>query len=727
MSANESANETSRPAPKDMVNAVLALSPQQRTAFSEAVRNALLAAENTDGMDVSTTATAAKSSGLTYYKSIHSIQYKGREIGLIKKEGSQYSLRAVTPHQNGPPSPPAGQASPAVTAPHQNEPPTLPPADPASPATNLTDAWAIALEAGNKKVHLEGLKRALSTRTQQLWWEELLINAVNECNQEFLFTSGGLPVGLPEGMGEMFFQQTVYSAFSRLLVSFANPLQDRYAADQDVSSSSSAMLRRGSGNAVPCQITMQPDSTLTLRPKRDGLAMLEIKAKEIGSCFDQNYRRDYDKCVLMTASTALMLLNCGMDVDKIVLPFIIGTGATATLFVMCIDSGGNPVVKFVPIFAGPMHVDISMLAEARSKMFVALAFFISRLRRSLTVELFQQISKNYSIAVTGYTRAFTKRKTDEKPNEPSPKSSRTDDVPAPENTSGAAGNMESMAEQAASCEGLFTSIEYPGVRILKFDESSCDLQYQERSPFYFRGVHAASGLSAFLKVWREEDAPIQSITSELRNLKSALDAGVPVASPILQEVLKSQVGGTMFYILATQFVDEDVMRPGDVLPYARSLVSAVDSLNSKAGILHCDVKPANTRWIQATETVKLIDFGHAQLEANAKHYRSTEGYEAPELLVKQPHSRKTDAYAVGMSLHEVLDIGGAGPTHDLVKGVAERLVVDNPSKRWTLKEALAALGEPEEARFIIHPLSGAVGPPKKTARTTVEIPMDITV
>ena len=90
--------------------------------------------------------------------------------------------------------------------------------------------------------------------------------------------------------------------------------------------------------------------------------------------------------------------------------------------------------------------------------------------------------------------------------------------------------------------------------------------------------------------------------------------------------------------------------------------------------------------------------------------------------MNQPHSRKTDAYAVGMSLYEVLNIAVAGPTHDLVNGVAKRLVVHNPSERWTLKEALAALGEPE-----VRPHSGAVGPPKKTVRTTVKIPMDVAV
>ena len=205
MSANESAtsneSETSRllVAQEDVVRAVLAMTPQQRSALNVAVRDALLAEkENNDGWDVSqsttATAAAAKSSGLIYNKSIHSIQYKGREIGIIKKEGSQFSRRPVAPHQNGPLTLKVPPASPTVTSasPHQNQnaPPTLSPADPAAageaaaPATNLTDAWAMAIQAGDKKVNLEGLKRALgdTTRTQQqlAWEEQLLIYAVNE-------------------------------------------------------------------------------------------------------------------------------------------------------------------------------------------------------------------------------------------------------------------------------------------------------------------------------------------------------------------------------------------------------------------------------------------------------------------------------------------------------------------------------------------------------------------
>jgi serine/threonine protein kinase len=175
----------------------------------------------------------------------------------------------------------------------------------------------------------------------------------------------------------------------------------------------------------------------------------------------------------------------------------------------------------------------------------------------------------------------------------------------------------------------------------------------------------------------------------------AQERGVPVAELILQELLESHVEGTKFFMLATQFVEQGFLPPADVLPFAASLVSAVDDLHSKAGMLHCDIKPSNIRWDKEAKTVKLIDFGHAQFEVGAQSYRSTEGYEAPELLEWQCHSRRTDAYAVGRTILKVLENTGTGPAHRFVKVIAERLVGDNQSGRCTLKESLDALVESE--------------------------------
>ena len=85
-----------------------------------------------------------------------------------------------------------------------------------------------------------------------------------------------------------------------------------------------------------------------------------------------------------------MLLDCGMDADKIVLPFVIGTGKYASLFVMCIKAG-NPEVKYVPIVAHAVHFDITRSVESRSRAFVALAFFVSRILNSVTGEHEEQM------------------------------------------------------------------------------------------------------------------------------------------------------------------------------------------------------------------------------------------------------------------------------------------------------------------------------------------------
>jgi serine/threonine protein kinase len=119
--------------------------------------------------------------------------------------------------------------------------------------------------------------------------------------------------------------------------------------------------------------------------------------------------------------------------------------------------------------------------------------------------------------------------------------------------------------------------------------------------------------------------------------KQAYDAGVPVALPALNEVARSSSSrGSQYLIMAVEYIHQDAISSStveDLVQFCCSLVDSVDKLHQQAKLLHCDLKPDNVRW--RGQVVHLIDFGHAQPIGSARSRRSTEGFEAPEILKEE--------------------------------------------------------------------------------------------
>ena len=104
--------------------------------------------------------------------------------------------------------------------------------------------------------------------------------------------------------------------------------------------------------------------------------------------------------------------------------------------------------------------------------------------------------------------------------------------------------------------------------------------------------------------------------------------------------------------------------------YASQLITAVDFLHSKAGILHCDLKPENVLLDATTGQLRLADFGCAldmkqiqqqQQQQKQKQQslfpRGTARYSAPEILRAELPSTLTEAvdyWSVGCILHAML-------------------------------------------------------------------------
>ena len=125
--------------------------------------------------------------------------------------------------------------------------------------------------------------------------------------------------------------------------------------------------------------------------------------------------------------------------------------------------------------------------------------------------------------------------------------------------------------------------------------------------------------------------------------------------------------GSRHYIVM-EFVEgcslDEILRKGGPLPpgtcryILNSCCKALDYIHSR-NIIHRDIKPSNI-FISRDGHVKLGDFGIAQLEDSDENTGEstpvgTPAYMAPEqFLPKARITRKTDVYALGVSLYEML-------------------------------------------------------------------------
>ena len=111
-----------------------------------------------------------------------------------------------------------------------------------------------------------------------------------------------------------------------------------------------------------------------------------------------------------------------------------------------------------------------------------------------------------------------------------------------------------------------------------------------------------------------------------------------------------------------------------VLQVARGVAAAHDQ-----GVVHRDLKPENVL-LTAAGRAKVVDFGIASFEGTAGITQTgvvigTPGYMAPEQLEGRPADARSDVFAIGVILYEVL--GGKAPfgntrSHRVVSAVLER-------------------------------------------------------
>lgn len=188
--------------------------------------------------------------------------------------------------------------------------------------------------------------------------------------------------------------------------------------------------------------------------------------------------------------------------------------------------------------------------------------------------------------------------------------------------------------------------------------------------------------------WRLEQEAKILVRLEHPNIVVAHELGMTNEDPprafIVMELLKGQNLRTVL----------DRKRDLDLCSALEIGASIADALahTHAAGVVHLDVKPGNVFLHvhpNGTHVIKLLDFGFMRcLEpgGSARSLSGTPTYAAPEQLLDEPVSTRTDTYSLGLILYELLSGRRPFPIDDgIMAVVTARLSRPAPPlSRWVL-------------------------------------------
>lgn len=215
-------------------------------------------------------------------------------------------------------------------------------------------------------------------------------------------------------------------------------------------------------------------------------------------------------------------------------------------------------------------------------------------------------------------------------------------------------------------------------------------------------------------------------------LRQEARAAAALAHPGIATVYAlEQIGGQLF--IASEYLEGRTLReemtagriePARAIAMATEIATALTAAHDR-GIVHRDLKPENIV-LTANGRVKVVDFGLAQFDVAAEDLASvtrltdpgtmagTPPYMAPEQLLGQPTSARTDQFAFGVLLYELLTGRhpfGSGPLPTTIAkvlaaelepagideslwAVITRATQKNPEDRYAAtKDLVAALGQ----------------------------------
>ncbi len=129
------------------------------------------------------------------------------------------------------------------------------------------------------------------------------------------------------------------------------------------------------------------------------------------------------------------------------------------------------------------------------------------------------------------------------------------------------------------------------------------------------------------------------------NIVTLFDVGTGEQGPFL--VLEMLEGETLQHRLA-----RGALPPAEALEVAVGVARALAHAHEH-GVLHRDLKPSNV-FLAENGSVKVLDFGLAGLLGNGGMRGGTAGYMAPEQWRHEPEDARTDVFALGVVLFEML-------------------------------------------------------------------------
>jgi serine/threonine protein kinase len=159
------------------------------------------------------------------------------------------------------------------------------------------------------------------------------------------------------------------------------------------------------------------------------------------------------------------------------------------------------------------------------------------------------------------------------------------------------------------------------------------------------------------------------------NVVMVFDEGTDGADAFM--VMELVPGKTLREIVA----ERGPLPPHEVSRLIRQVAGALDAAHA-AGVVHCDVKPANVI-VDPEGVAKLTDFGIARAarDRDEQELLGTARYIAPERVEGGPVTARTDVYGLGLVAYELLTGRPAFDGATSEELVRERLVGPPPSLR----------------------------------------------
>jgi tRNA A-37 threonylcarbamoyl transferase component Bud32 len=162
-----------------------------------------------------------------------------------------------------------------------------------------------------------------------------------------------------------------------------------------------------------------------------------------------------------------------------------------------------------------------------------------------------------------------------------------------------------------------------------------------------------------------DDAFRERFTDEARRAASVLhpnvvtvfDQGVDGADAFM--VMELVRGRTLRDVIA----DRGPLRPHEAARLVAQIAAALDAAHA-AGVIHCDVKPANVI-VDQQGTAKLTDFGIARAARGPREHEliGTARYIAPERVEGRAPTERSDVYSLGLVAYEL--ISGRPPNAEM--------------------------------------------------------------